>query len=114
MRTRISFTVSTTERTQLEAIASGRNMPQKHVWRARIVLLTAGGLGTHAIMAATGREQDHGLAMAGAVRLGRRRGAPLGQVSAAEVSCPETRRHPDKRTFLTEANLGDGSIAEIN
>uniref|UniRef100_UPI0035E3CDDF helix-turn-helix domain-containing protein n=1 Tax=Methylobacterium sp. B34 TaxID=95563 RepID=UPI0035E3CDDF len=26
-----------------------RNSPQKHVWRARIVLLSADGLGTHAI-----------------------------------------------------------------
>ena len=57
MRTGISFTVSATERTQLEAIASGRNTPQKHVWRARIVLLTADGHGTNAIMAATGKSK---------------------------------------------------------
>ena len=57
MRTGISLTVSATERTQLEAIASGRNTPQKHVWRARIVLLTAEGHGTHAIMAATGKSK---------------------------------------------------------
>lgn len=57
MRGGISFTVSATERTRLEAIASGRNTPQKHVWRARIVLLTADGHGTHAIMAATGKSK---------------------------------------------------------
>ena len=57
MRTGISFTVSGTERTRLEAIVSGRNTPQKHVWRARIVLLTADGHGTHAIMAATGKSK---------------------------------------------------------
>lgn len=32
-------------------------MPQKHVWRARIVLLTADGLGTNAIMAATSKSK---------------------------------------------------------
>ncbi|QOF69484.1 hypothetical protein IG197_16575 [Aminobacter sp. SR38] len=31
-----------------------RNSTQKHVWRARIVQLSAEGLGTNAIMAATG------------------------------------------------------------
>jgi len=36
---------------------SGRNTPQKHVWRARIILLSADGLGTHAIMAATDKSK---------------------------------------------------------
>lgn len=27
----------------------GRNTPQKHVWRARIVLLSADGVGTNAV-----------------------------------------------------------------
>ena len=31
------------------------NAPQKHVWRARIVILTADGFGTNAIMVATGK-----------------------------------------------------------
>ena len=34
-----------------------RNSPQKHVWRARIVLLTADGHGTAEIMRRAGREQ---------------------------------------------------------
>jgi transposase len=57
MRTGISFIVSTAERKRLEAIISGRNTPQKHVWRARIVLLTADGSGTHGIMATTGKSK---------------------------------------------------------
>lgn len=54
MRTGISFTVSTADRARLEAIVADRNSPQKHVWRCRIVLLTAAGLGTNAIMREAG------------------------------------------------------------
>ena len=57
MRTGISFTVSEIDRKRLEAIVSGRNTPQKHVWRARIVLLSGDGVGTHGIMAATGKSK---------------------------------------------------------
>jgi hypothetical protein len=35
-------------------IVDDRNSPQKHVWRARIVLATADGLGTATIMRTTG------------------------------------------------------------
>jgi transposase len=38
----------------LEAIAADRNAAQKHVWRARIVLLSADGVGTNGITKATG------------------------------------------------------------
>lgn len=57
MRTGISFTVSAAQRRRLEAIVSARNTPQKHVWRARIILLSADGVGTHAIMAATDKSK---------------------------------------------------------
>jgi len=57
MRTGISFSISSDDRQRLEAIAIGRTTPQKHVWRARIVLLSADGLGTNAIMAATGKSK---------------------------------------------------------
>jgi len=45
MREGIRVEVSAVERTRLEAIVADRNSPQKHVWRARIALLTADGLG---------------------------------------------------------------------
>jgi transposase len=57
MRTGISITVSASDHRRLEAIVSDRNAAQKHVWRARIILLTAEGLGTHAIMAAAGKSK---------------------------------------------------------
>jgi transposase len=55
MRTGISITVSESDRQRLDAIVADRNTRQKHVWRARIVLLSADGFGTNAIMAATGK-----------------------------------------------------------
>jgi transposase len=54
MRTGITITLEDADRRRLEAIATDRNAPQKHVWRCRIVLLSADGVGTNAIMAATG------------------------------------------------------------
>jgi hypothetical protein len=57
MRSGIEITVTGPERERLEAIVAGRSSLQKHVWRARIILLTAQGLGTHAIMAATGKSK---------------------------------------------------------
>jgi transposase len=50
MRSGISFTLPAPDRLRLEALVADRNTAQKHVWRARIVLLSADGLGTHAIM----------------------------------------------------------------
>src|SRR6516164_5811832 len=40
---------------RLEAIVGSGNSPQKHVWRARIVLLSAAGVGTMAIQRQTGK-----------------------------------------------------------
>jgi transposase len=57
MRTGISFSLTPEDRDQLLALVADRNTPQKHVWRARIVLLTADGLGTNAIMAATDKSK---------------------------------------------------------
>jgi transposase len=39
------------------AIVTDRNSRQTHVWRARIVLLTAAGLGTNEIMRQTGKSK---------------------------------------------------------
>ena len=38
-------------------LVQDRNTPQKHVWRAEIVLLTADGVGTNAIMRRTGKSK---------------------------------------------------------
>ena len=57
MRTGITIDVSPDDRRRLEDIVGDRNSPQKHVWRARIVLLTADGVGTNGIMHATGKSK---------------------------------------------------------
>lgn len=54
MRTGISVDVTASDRERLLAVVADRNSPQKHVWRARIVLLTAEGHGTAAIMREAG------------------------------------------------------------
>ena len=46
MRTGISFAVSPSDRRRLTALVEDRNTPQKHVWRAEIILLGAEGAGT--------------------------------------------------------------------
>src|SRR5688572_19092054 len=55
MREPCCLWLSAADRARLAAIAADRNGPQKHVWRARIVLLTADRLGTVEIMRRTGK-----------------------------------------------------------
>ena len=57
MRKDIVVEVSAAGRARLQAIVADRNSPQKHAWRARIILLTAAGLGTVEIMRRTGKSK---------------------------------------------------------
>jgi transposase len=57
MRPGISVTVTAADRRRLEAIVRNRNAPQKHVWRAEIVLLSADGHGTMEIMRRTAKSK---------------------------------------------------------
>src|SRR6516225_11644099 len=52
------ITLSTGDRSRLEAVVADRNSPQKHVWRAQIVLLAADGFGTAAIMRRSGKSKN--------------------------------------------------------
>jgi transposase len=54
MRTGITIDVTAADRERLLAIQANRNSPQKHVWRAAIILLTAAGHGTAEIMRRAG------------------------------------------------------------
>ena len=49
--------VSPGDRRRLEAIVGDRNAPQKHVWRASIILATADGCGTAEIMRRSGKSK---------------------------------------------------------
>ena len=55
MREACCLWLSATDRARLAALVADRNSPQKHVWRARIVLLSADGVGTMAIQRQTGK-----------------------------------------------------------
>jgi hypothetical protein len=50
MHERTNIQLSAFDRKELEAVVANRNIPQKHVWRAKIVLLTADAHGTAEIM----------------------------------------------------------------
>jgi len=50
----IAVKVTAKDRACLEAVVADRNSPQKHVWRAKIILLTADGCGTAEIMRGSG------------------------------------------------------------
>jgi transposase len=57
MRTGIVVNVTADDRVRLEAIVANGNAPQKHVWRAKIILATADGCGTAEIMRRSGRSK---------------------------------------------------------
>jgi hypothetical protein len=55
MRKGIEVRLGPGDRERLAAVIGSGNSPQKHVWRARIVLLSGDGLGTMAIQRQTGK-----------------------------------------------------------
>ncbi len=55
MRRGVEVRLGPDDRERLEAVIGSGNSPQKHVWRARIVLLSADGVGTMAIQRQTGK-----------------------------------------------------------
>ena len=57
MRAGIVVTVTRADRHRLEAIVADRSAPQKHVWRANIILATADGYGTAEIMRRSGKSK---------------------------------------------------------
>ena len=57
MKTGICIELSAGDRARLEGFVADRNTPQKLVWRSRIVLLTAAGVGTMSIVRALGKSK---------------------------------------------------------
>ena len=55
MHNRTELKLSEEDRAALQAVVANRNSPQKHVWRAKIVLLTVEGHGTAEIKGRTGK-----------------------------------------------------------
>jgi hypothetical protein len=54
MRNGVEVRLRPGDRERLEAVLVDRNSPQKHVWRARIILATAEGCGTTEVMRRAG------------------------------------------------------------
>jgi hypothetical protein len=107
MDKRITVDISDTDHQRLVAIVTDRNSPQKHVWRAQIVLLTADGCGTMELARRTGtsktlvwRWQERFVAegIPGLLRDKTRpaRIPPLGTEVEAASSRPRKPRHPVK------------------
>ena len=57
MKSGICIELSAGDRARLEGFVADRNTPQKLVWRSRIVLLTAAGVGTMSIVRALGKSK---------------------------------------------------------
>ena len=57
MRAGIVVKITRNDRRRLEAIVADRSAPQKHVWRANIILATADGCGTTEIMRRSGKSK---------------------------------------------------------
>src|SRR6266851_1361746 len=55
MRKGVEVRLGRGDRERLKAVVASGNSSQKHVWRARIVLLSAAGIGTMAIQRQTGK-----------------------------------------------------------
>jgi transposase len=55
MHDRTNIRLSAADRRTLDSVVANRNSPQKCVWRAKVILLTAKGHGTAEIMRATGK-----------------------------------------------------------
>jgi transposase len=125
MRTGIIVEVTAADRQQLAAIVADRNSPQKHVWRAQIVLLTSDGCGTAEIMRRTAtsktavwRWQERYMTdgVAGLLRDKTRpsRIAPLGAAVEARVVSRTLDDPPGETTHWTAAAMAKESGISIS
>jgi transposase len=130
MYERTNIRLSAAERNELEAVVANRNSPQKHVWRAKIVLLTADAHGTAEIMRATGkaktviwrwqeRFQDEGAAGLWRDKTRPSRIAPLGPEVAERVvaltlaGAPPTASHWTGSAMAKAAGISVSSVQRI-
>src|SRR3954463_6125553 len=116
MRKSLKIGLTEADRQSLIAIVTDRNSPQKHVWRAQIVLLTADGCGTMELTRRTGtsktsvwRWQDRFLTegLPGLLRDKTRpsRIPPLGAEVAARVVTATQTPAPGETTHWTATTM---------
>jgi transposase len=125
MRTGISITVSPAKRRRLMAVVNDRNAPQKHVWRCRIVVLTADGVGTNEIMRRTDKSKtcvwrwQERFAREGFVGLLRdktrlSRIQPLGDETAARIVALTLDDPPGETTHWTGALMAKAAGVSVS
>jgi len=125
MRPGSAVTVTAAKRRRLETPIADRNAAQKHVSRARIVLLSADGLGTNAIMRRTGKsktcvwrwqERFAAEGVAGLLRDKTRpsRIAPLGPEVAARVVALTQGEPPGETTHWTAALMAKAAGISVS
>ncbi len=130
MKTNVCLWVSAEDRIGLERLVSDRNTPQKHVWRARIVLLSGDRLGTMAIMRRVGKSKptvwrwqarylEEGV---GGLLRDRNRGTgkpPLGAAVTSQVlaktlgEAPPNATHWSLRSMAKAVGIGHTSVQRI-
>jgi transposase len=125
MRTGFVIQVNAADRARLEAVVADRNSPQKHVWRARIVLLTAAGCGTNEIMREAGvsktavwrwQERFVQAGVDGVLRDKTRpsRIPPLGQEVTERVVALTLTKPPGETTHWTAAAMAEASGISVS
>jgi hypothetical protein len=90
MRDGISIEVSAADRERLAAVATCQNSPQKHVWRAWLILATAEGCGTLEITRRARGFEALCVALARAVHARRRPGPAARQAQKAQPAAVDT------------------------
>ncbi len=125
MRTGIKVKATAADRDWLDAVVSNRNSPQKHVWRAQVVLLTSDGCGTAEIMRRVGlsktavwRWQERFMTdgVAGLLRDKTRpaRIAPLGTAVEARVIATTLADPPGETTHWTASAMAQASGISVS
>ena len=125
MRTGISIALQPSDRRLLDAIVDDRNAPQKHVWRAKIVLLSADGVGTAEIMSRTAKsktcvwrwqERFMKTGVAGLLRDKTRpsRVKPLGQEAIDRVVALTATPPPHEATHWTSAAMAKAVAISVS
>ena len=125
MRPGICISVTPADLDRLRALVKDRNAPQKHVWRAQIVLMTGAGLGTVEIMRRTGKsktcvwrwqERFMQEGVAGLLRDKTRpsRISPLGAEVAERVIALTQQDPPDETTHWTAGMMAGAAGISVS
>jgi hypothetical protein len=125
MRTGIAISLNPADHARLTEVVADRNSPQKHVWRAQIVLLSARGIGTNEIMRVTGKaktcvwrwqERFMRAGVNGLLRDKTRpaRIPPLGDAVAAQVVALTLTEPPGETTHWTAAAMAAACAVSVS